>query len=320
VAVCERMLTDYGVEYRPDEVIITAGGKQALHNAAFALYGPGDEVITHAPGWPTLVEQVKLAGAAPVIVRTHPEDGFALHAESVLGAVTPRTRGVVINSPCNPTGAIVSEKSLAAITDMAAARGLWIVVDMCYDQLVYDRAPANLPRVLADRLRDRTVLCGSTSKAYAMTGWRCGWMIAAPEVVAAANTLQSHVTSNVSSITQKAAIAALVGPRDSVERMRTEYQERRDHLMHWLAMEPRVRCVRPAGAFYAFVDIADCLSPDGFRTSAEFAQRLLEEKSVVVTAGEAFDAPGFVRISYAAAPSRLEEGVRRLLEFVADHT
>jgi aspartate/methionine/tyrosine aminotransferase len=190
---------------------------------------------------------------------------------------------------------------------------------MCYDQLVYDRAPANLPRVLADRLRDRTVLCGSTSKAYAMTGWRCGWMIAAPEVVAAANTLQSHVTSNVSSITQKAAIAALVGPRDPVERMRAEYHERRNHLMQWLATEPRVRCVRPAGAFYAFVDITDCLSPDGFRTSAEFAQRLLEEKSVVVTAGEAFDAPGFVRISYAAAPSRLEEGMKRLLEFVAEH-
>ena len=318
-AVCDRMRLDYGVEFGTREVIITAGGKQALCNAATALYGPGDEVVTHSPGWPTIVEQIKLAGATPVIVRTHPEDGFALHPESVIGAFTPRTRAVVINSPCNPTGALVTEPALAAIADAAAAHGIWIVVDLCYEHLIYDPAPHNLPRVLVDRLRDRTVLCGSASKAYAMTGWRCGWMIAPPDVVEAANAVQSHSTSNVSSITQKAAIAALGGSREPVERMLKEYRERRDRLSEWLSAEPRLRYVRPAGAFYLFLDVSDCLSPDGLRTSAEFARTLLDEKYVALTAGEAFDAPGFVRISYAAAPHHLKEGAKRLLEFLAEH-
>lgn len=317
-AVCERMRLDYGVEFTPREVIVTAGGKQALYNAAMALYGPGDEVVTHSPGWPTIVEQIKLAGATPVIARTHLEDGFALHAESVIGAFTPRTRAVVINSPCNPTGALVSEPALAGIANAAAAHGIWIVVDLCYEHLIYEAAPHNLPRVLVDRLRDRTVLCGSASKAYAMTGWRCGWMIAPPDVIEAANAVQSHSTSNVSSITQKAAIAALSGSREPVERMLQEYLERRDRLSEWLSVEPRLRHVRPAGAFYLFVDVSDCLSPDGLRTSADFAQALLDEKAVALTAGEAFDAPGFIRISYAAAPHRLKEGAKRLLEFVGE--
>ena len=318
-AVCDRMRADYGVALTPDEVIITAGGKQALSNAALAICQAGDEVVTHAPGWPTLLEQIRLAGASPVIVRTHPEDGFALHAEAVIGAFTPRTRAVVINSPCNPTGALVSETAMAAIADAAAGRGIWVVVDSCYEHLIYDPAPHNLPAVLFARMRDRTVLCGSASKAYAMTGWRCGWMIAAPDVVEAANALQSHQTSNVSSVTQHAAIAALTGPREAVERMRDEYRERRDRLMDWLAREPRIRCVRPAGAFYLFLDIAECLSPDGLRTSAEFARTLLDEKGVALTPGEAFDAPGFVRVSYAAAPHRLKEGAKRLLEFAAEY-
>ncbi len=315
-AVCARMAADYGVGYTPAQVIITAGGKQALYNAALALYGPGDEVVTHAPGWPTIVEQIKLAGATPVIARTHAEDGFHLHAESVIALMGPRTSAVVVNSPCNPTGALVAEEELARIADEAAARDLWIVVDLCYERLIYERTPHNLPRVLDARLRDRTVLCGSASKAYAMTGWRCGWMIAPPDVVEAAGAVQSHSTSNVSSITQKAAIAALNGSSEPVDRMLREYRERRDRLWDWLSAEPRLRCLKPAGAFYLFVDVSDCLSPDGIRTTAEFAQRLLDEQQVALTAGEAFDAPGFVRISYAAAPHRLKEGVRRLLDFV----
>lgn len=315
-AVCARALADYGVEYTPAEVIITAGGKQALYNAAMTLYGPGDEVITHAPGWPTLVEQIRLAGATPVIARTHAEDGFALHAESVIALMGPRTRAVVLNSPCNPTGALVSEADLARIAEEAAARDVWMVVDLCYERLIYDPTPHNLPRVLAERLRDRTVLCGSASKAYAMTGWRCGWMLGPADLVEAAGAVQSHSTSNVSSITQKAAIAALAGSTEPVEFMLHEYRERRDRLFDWLAAEPRLRGLKPAGAFYLFVDVSECLSPDGVRTTTEFAQRLLDEQQVALTPGEAFDAPGFIRISYAAAPHRLKEGARRLLDFV----
>ena len=315
-AVCDRTRLDYGVEYAPNEVIVTAGGKQALYNASLALLGPGDEVITHAPAWPTIPEQIKLAGATTVLVRTHAEDGFAIHAESIVGAISPRTRAIVINSPCNPTGALISEADMARVADAAAERGIWVVVDLCYERLIYDPAPHNLPKVLGDSMRDRTVLCGSASKAYAMTGWRIGWAMGPADLINACSTLQGHATSNVNSITQKAAIAALSGPQEAVTRMLDEYRERRDRLCTWLSVEPRLRFVKPAGAFYLFLDVSDFLSVDGLRTSAEFARDLLARKQVALTAGEAFDAPGFIRISYAAAPHKLKEGARRLLEFV----
>jgi aspartate aminotransferase len=318
-AICDRYRTDYGVEYTESEVIVTAGGKQALHNAALALFGPGDEVITHAPYWPTLTEQIKLADARPVIVTTSAEDGFRVHADAMLAAVTPRTRGIIVNSPCNPTGAIIAETELASIADAAARRGIWLIVDLCYEKLIYDEVPHNLPLILSTRCRDLAVMCGSASKAYAMTGWRCGWALAPPEVTAAAGALQSHSTSNVNSISQKAVVAALTGSQAPVRAMLDEYRKRRDQLYDWLTADPRIRCRKPAGAFYMFVDISDALSVDGIRTSIEFAQALLDEARVAVTPGEAFDAPGFLRISYATSLETLREGSRRLLEFVQAH-
>ena len=315
-AVCARYQADYGVEYTPAETIISAGGKQALYNAAMCLFGAGDEVITHMPGWPTLVEQIKLADATPVIVRTHAEDGFALHAESLLAVIGPRTRGIVINSPGNPTGALISESALARVADAAAARGIWILLDLCYERLIYDRTPHNLPAVLHARMKDRTVLCGSASKAYAMTGWRCGWALAPAPLVSACNALQSHSTSNVCSITQKAAVAALTGPQHCVAEMLDEYRTRRDRLCEWLAAEPRLRLRKPEGAFYLFIDVSDFLSPDGIRTTADLAQALLDEARVALTPGEAFDAPGFVRVSYATSLGELQRGAERILQFV----
>lgn len=315
-AVCARYLADYGVEYAPQEVIITAGGKQALYNAALCLFGAGDEVITHMPGWPTLVEQIKLADATPVIVRTHAEDGFQLKAETILSALTPRTRGIVINSPGNPTGALIGEQDLAAVADEAARRDVWILLDLCYEKLIYDPAPHNLPAVLVKRMRDRTVLCGSASKAYAMTGWRCGWMMAPAPLVSACNALQSHSTSNVCSITQKAATAALNGPQDCITDMLDEYRRRRDQMVQWLGAEPRLRLQKPAGAFYLFLDVSEFLSPDGIRTSADMAQALLDEARVAITPGEAFDAPGFMRVSYATSLEQLKRGADRILAFV----
>jgi aspartate aminotransferase len=318
-AICDRYRKDYGVNYGEAQVIVTAGGKQALYNAALALFGPGDEVITHAPGWPTLVEQIKLADARPVLVRTSAQDGFAIHPEPVIGAMTPRTRGIILNSPCNPTGAIVSEESLTAIARVAARRGIWIVVDLCYEKLLYDDVPHNLPAVLAKECPDLAVLCGSASKTYAMTGWRCGWSIAPPEVTAAAGALQSHATSNVNSLAQKAALAALTGSEGSVRAMLDEYRKRRDNLHGWLTAESRLKCSKPVGTFYLFVDVGDALSLDGLRTSTDFTQALLDEARVAVTPGEAFDAPGFIRISYANSMENLREGSRRLLDFVGSH-
>jgi aspartate aminotransferase len=319
-AIVERHRLDNGVEYGTAEVIVSAGGKQALYNSVLALFGPGDEVITHMPGWPTLVEQIKLAEATPVIVRTHVEDGFRITADLILAAVTPRTKGIIINSPGNPTGALISEADVDAIAGAAAKRGIWVLLDLCYDRLVYDPVPHNIIGVLSRRLRDRAVLCGSASKAYAMTGWRCGWVVGPKELIGACNAIQSHSTSNACSISQRAAEAALRGPQECVTEMLDEYRRRRDQLHTWLSADPRIRMVKPAGAFYMFPDVSDFLSPDGLRTSGELAAALLTEAHVAVTPGEAFDAPGFLRISYATSMKELERGSQRILEFLASRS
>ena len=315
-AICSRYATDYGVTFAPEETIVTAGAKQALFNAALTLFEEGDEVITHAPYWPTIPEQIKLAGASPVIVQTHADDGFEIHAEPIIDAITRRTRGIVINSPCNPTGALISEAALAAIADAAARQGIWIIGDFTYEKLVYEANPGNLVRVLSDRLRDRLVICSAASKAYAMTGWRCGWAIAPRSVITGMNAIQGHSTSNVSSITQKAGVAALAGPQDSVHAMLDEYRTRRDNVWQWLTEDERFTCIKPRGAFYLFPYAADALAPAGVRTTAEFAEALLAEAHVALTAGEGFDAPGFFRISYATSVAQLREGVTRIHEFV----
>src|SRR5687768_14814969 len=221
-AVCARYKADYGVSITAAEVLLTVGGKQALFNAALALMDPGDEVITHAPYWPTIPEQVKLVGATPVIVQTDWQDGFAVHADAMLAAITPRTKAIIINSPANPTGALVDEGTVAAIADAAAKKGIWVIVDLCYEQLIYESGGHNLPKVLFDRHRDRTVLAGSASKSYAMTGWRCGWTIAPKELTAKFNIIQGQTTSNITSITQKGALEAISGPQDAVYTMLDE--------------------------------------------------------------------------------------------------
>jgi aspartate aminotransferase len=315
-AIASRYRADYGVEYATSGIIVTAGGKQALYNATLVLFGEGDEVITHSPGWPTLVEQIKLADATPVIVHTHADEGFRITAAPFIEAMTPRTRGVVINTPGNPTGALMPEAELARLGEEAARRGIWTIVDLCYEKLIYGTTPHNVPAVLARTNPERTVICGSASKAYAMTGWRCGWAIGPATVIAACNALQSHATSNVCSITQKAVTAALTGPQECVADMLAEYRRRRDQLCTWLSAEPRFQFVTPDGAFYLFVDVSAFLSPDGIRTSAELSQALLDDARVAVTPGEAFDAPGFVRLSYATSLTELERGTQRIIEYL----
>ena len=315
-AIVQRYKADYGVDLKPEEVIITAGAKQALYNTAMALFDPGDEVITHAPDWPSIPDQIKLADAKPVIVQTHMEDGFAIHAGPIIEAITPRTKAILVNSPCNPTGALISEAEMAKIADAAASRGLWVIVDFTYEKLIYEPVAHNLIKVLFDRMRNRTIICSAASKAYAMTGWRCGWAIGPKEVIAQCNVVQGHSTSNINSITQKAAIAALTGPQDGVTTMLNEYRRRRDAVHGWLTADPRIVCIKPGGAFYLFPYIADLLSPSGIKSSGEFAEMLLKEVAVAVTPGEGFDAPGFFRLSYATSTERLKEGCDRIKTFV----
>ena len=315
-AICSRYREDYGINCSAASVIVTAGGKQALFNAAMVLSGSGDEVITHAPGWPSLIQQIRIAEAEPIVVRTHQEDGFRLHADAVLAAVTSKTKVVIINSPGNPTGSLVSEDDLIKIATAAKEENFWIVLDLCYEHLVYDEVPHNLPGVLSRRIPEQFVLVGSLSKTYAMTGWRCGWAIGPEVFISACNAIQSHVTSNVSSITQRAGIAALTGPQKCVAEMRENYRARRDQLIDWVESDLGIRCVRPGGAFYLFLDVSQLLSPGELRTSASLAEALLREAHVAVTPGEAFDAPGYLRISYATSLVRLREGVTRIKTFM----
>jgi len=312
-AVCVRYKAQYGVDITPAEVLMTVGGKQALFNTALALVNPGDEVVTHAPYWPTIPEQVKLVGGVPVIVQTSSEDGFAVKAEAIIAAMTPKTKAVILNSPANPTGALIDEPTVVAITEECARRGVWLIVDLCYEQLIYEAVPHNLPKVLFDRHRDKTVLAGSASKSYAMTGWRCGWTIASKELTSVFNIIQGQTTSNITSITQKAALAAVAGPQTAVDEMLTEYRTRRDNIHAWLTAHPAIKCVKPKGAFYLFPDISGLLAPG--TTSTDFAQGLLEKEHVVVTPGEAFDAPGYLRISYATSMEQLREGATRILRY-----
>ena len=315
-AICARYSSDCGVTFGADNVIVSAGGKQALFNVAMALLEPGDQVITHAPGWPTIVDQVRLAEARPVVARTHADDGFRVRADAVLDSLTPQTRMIVINSPGNPTGGLISEEDLRTIAITARARDIWMVVDLCYDRLIYDVTAHNLPAVLNDVIPERSVLVGSLSKTYAMTGWRCGWAVGPRPLISACDNIQSHCTSGASSVSQHAGIAALTGSQSCVTAMRDEYRTRRDTLVTWLGQEPRIKCVVPAGAFYLFPAISELLSPATLRTSVAFATMLLRRGHVAVTAGEAFDAPGFLRLSYAVSLDRLREGVDRIMAFV----
>lgn len=312
-AVAFRYREDYGVTYAADEIIATAGGKQGLYHAAMAVFNPGDEVITHAPGWPTILEQIKLAGATPVLVGTNAADGYALSADLLLSAVTPKTKAIVVNSPGNPTGGLMPEDEARRLAVECAARDIWVVMDLCYEGLVYDHVPHNLPKAFGEVMRDRLILCGSASKAYAMTGWRCGWVLAPKSVASACNALQSHETSNVNSITQKAAVAALTESQQCVADMRAVYKERRDQVIEWLKEEPRLTCPVPRGAFYLFPSLEAFVSPAGFASSQDFADSLLAREHVIVTPAEAFEATGAFRLSYAASLETLREGVTRII-------
>jgi len=313
-AVCAQYKRDYGIEFSPAEVLITNGGKQALFNTALALFNPGDEVITHAPYWPTIPEQIKIANATPVIVQTSAADGFTVHPERIIAAITPKTKAIILNTPCNPTGSLTDETAVGAITAAAVKHGIWMIIDLCYEHLIYDTVAHNLPKLLFDRHRDRTVIAGSLSKTYAMTGWRAGWTIAPKDLTAAFNVIQGHSTSNITSFVQKAGVAALNGPQDNVKVTLDEYRRRRDAIHGWLTAHPGIKCVKPRGAFYLFPDISELLTAE-VPTSADFAQGLIEKEHVAVTPGEGFDAPGYLRISYATSMEQLREGATRILRF-----
>jgi aspartate aminotransferase len=305
-AICQRFAADFDVRYEPAEVLAAAGAKQVIFNAIATLIEPGDDVLVAKPYWVTFPEAVTFAGGHTVWVETE-DQGFRLTAEAVERALTPRSKVLVINSPSNPSGLVVAPDEFEKIVALAVNRGLWVISDECYCQFVYDPVRPFSATQLPDALRRRVLVAGSLSKTYAMTGWRIGYALGPREWIKAMTCVQSHSTSNPTSISQQAAIEALTGPQDSVARMLQAYSERRDWLIPALNDLPGVTCATPEGAFYAFPSVKETgLTSEGLTT------RLLEEAHVAVTPGDAFGAPGYLRLSYATSLEKLEAGVERI--------
>ena len=317
-AVAAKTARDSGYDVTPAQVLITNGGKQAIANAFLTLLDPGDEVIVPAPYWVTFPEAIALSGGVPVPISTTVAGGFRVTVEQLEEVCTPRTKAILFVSPSNPTGAIYSRDEVEAIGRFALERGLWVVTDEMYEHFVYGgREAPSMPVVVPD-LADRCIVTNAVSKAYAMTGWRVGWMIAPPDLTGAATNLQSHTTSNVANVSQAAALAALTGDLEFTATMRTAFDGRRRRMHELLAGIPGLSCVEPEGAFYAFPSFEGVLGREigGRRpeTTLELAEVLLEAVAVAIVPGEAFGAPGYARLSYALGEDELVEGLTRLAE------
>jgi aspartate aminotransferase len=316
VAVSLRYRKDLKVTFADEEVAIANGGKQALALACQALLDRGDEVIIPSPHWPSFSEAVRLAGARPILVQGHEQDGFQITARMISKATSPRTKAVILNSPANPTGAVIDAEDLLVIGDMAQRRRFTILYDDAYARLLYRRAEPGVLQALRDAVSDRLVLLGTASKTYCMTGWRIGWVLAPKPLISACAALASHSTQCPTSFAQVAAIQALTGPQRAVQEMAAEYRQRRDFIQGAVAALPRVTVVEPGGGFYLFPNVARHLGPTMPSTLA-LADRLLEDAGLGVIPGEAFAAPGYMRLSFARPMDELQEGVRRLAAFLA---
>ncbi|HKZ80357.1 MAG TPA: pyridoxal phosphate-dependent aminotransferase [Pyrinomonadaceae bacterium] len=313
-AIIDFYARKFGACYEPGEVMATSGGKQAIFNAVVSLVNPGDEVLIAKPYWVTFPEVVVFAGAKPVFIETE-ETEFLLNAEQVAAAITPRTRLLILNSPCNPSGRVIAPPEFRRIMEVVAERAIYAVSDECYLRFVYPPAQIFSAASLSPELRTRLCIAGSFSKTYAMTGWRMGYSLAAAEWTRAMAKVQSHSTSNPNSIAQHAATEAFNGPQQSVATMLAEYTARRLWLLEALTEVPGFKSNEPEGAFYAFPNVTACLKGN-IKTSAEFVRRLMEDEQTVVTDGSDFGADGYIRISYATSREQLHEGVRRIRSFV----
>jgi aspartate aminotransferase len=324
-ALVRRHAEDFGTAYAREECIASTGGKQALFNAFQVLIEHGDEVILPVPYWVSFKDIVCYCGGVPVPVRTDEQQGFALTPEMVERALTPRTKAIVLNSPGNPSGAVIRPEDLTGIMELAARRNVFVVADECYAYLDFTGTRFSLGSVagsMADG-REHLLIAGSLSKTYAMTGWRLGFALGPKWLVSAMQKLQSQSTSNPTSIVQKAAVAALTGSQDCVREMRDEYQRLRDRVVAGLRSIPGVRCVEPRGAFYAYPNLSAFLGEKAggngaqVRTASELAGRLLREAGVVVVPGEAFGTQEHVRISFATSAAAITKGVERMRKFFA---
>jgi aspartate aminotransferase len=315
-AVARKYREQYAVDYSWQEVVISCGAKQALFNVAFVLLDPGDEVLLPNPYWVTFPEQIKLMGAFPVEVETLEEEGFILKAEALECKITPRTRALILNSPNNPTGAVVPAGEMEKIVDLAVAHNLFIIFDECYERFVYDQNVHTSVARFAAKARDLSIIVNTVSKTYAMTGWRIGYLLAPRPIAQAAVDLQSH-SANTVSISQRAALESLEGPQDSVQQMINEYARRRAFIVEKLNSIPGLSCAAPGGAFYAFPNLKSIMRKGKIKDALDFASRLLQAEGVAVVPGSSFGLEGYVRISFATSMANLEKGLDRIARFAA---
>jgi aspartate aminotransferase len=315
-AICAATARARGWTPKPDQICVSVGAKHALFNLALALFEPGDEVVIPAPYWVSYPEQVRVVGAQPIHVATDENKGWRVSPEDLARALTPRTKGVILCTPSNPTGAAYTEPELRALLDVMRQHDAWIIVDEIYGELVYDGFKHVSVAKLAPDMLDRIVIVDGVSKSYAMTGWRIGWAIAPRGLARALDTVQGQSTTNASAVAQHAALAALSGPQDEVERHRAEFQKRRDVMVGELNAIPGVRCRTPEGAFYAF---ADCRALYGIEhkghaiaSDEELAFWLLDKAHVAAVPGGGFGAPGYLRFSYATSEQRIRAGLEAI--------
>ncbi|WP_309081142.1 pyridoxal phosphate-dependent aminotransferase [Zhihengliuella sp.] len=320
-AIAAKTLRDSGYEAAAAQVLVTNGGKQAVYNTFATLLDPEDEVLVPAPYWTTYPEAIRLAGGVPVDVFAGPEAEYKVTVDQLEAARTERTKVLLFVSPSNPTGSVYSPEEVAAIGRWAAEHGLWVVTDEIYEHLVYDGVEFTSIASVVPELADRVVILNGVAKTYAMTGWRVGWMVGPQDVIKAATNLQSHATSNVSNVSQRAALAAVSGPLDAVHEMRTAFDRRRKAMVTALNEIEGFYAPTPQGAFYAYVDVRGALGREigGVTptTSAELAALILEQAEVAVVPGEAFGPSGFIRLSYALGDEDLAEGVARIQRLLA---
>jgi aspartate/methionine/tyrosine aminotransferase len=315
-AICEKLLRENGLKYSPDEIIVSPGAKVCLFHLAMALCGPGDDVLIPSPYWVSYPDQVTLAGANPVFLPTREEDGFRLQAKTLAASITPNTKALILNYPCNPTGATYSREDLEAIADVCVREDIWVVSDEIYERLTYDGARFHSIASIDEKIRKRSVVVNGFSKAYSMTGWRLGYAAGPRELIQACSKIQSHNTSNATSFVQKAGIEALRSCSMEVDRMKQEFERRRNAIVYRLRSIPGVSCMEPKGAFYAFPNVARYLDREfggaAMRNTYGLAYYLLKEAQVAVVPGQAFGSDEHVRFSFALSMDRIEEGMKRV--------
>jgi len=320
-AICDKLRRDNGLEYKPENVIVSSGAKQSLYNALQALLDPGDEVVIPAPYWVTYPELVKLSGGVPVEVLAEDDAGFKMTPQQLDAACTDKTAAVIINSPSNPTGAVYTADELTALGEVCLRRGLTVIADEIYEKIIYDEAHASVAALLP-KLKPQVVTVNGISKAYAMTGWRLGYVAGHSDLIKAMSKLQGQITFHPAAVTQHATLAALNGPEDDVVAMREEFRARRDYVVGRLSAMPGFSCLMPGGAFYAFPRISGVF---GRKTGAGRAldgspavcEAILDEAHVALVPGSAFGAPDYLRLSYAAARQRLETALDRIENWLA---